>query len=390
MTQQLDDRLRAAHERIDPGPAPDSTRSRLDELIANAAENRRRAATSRRRLVPVALAGGALAASGLIVVALLPGSSTPTGPASAEAACAAPGPAVRCGAALTDAARAFQTPGTGDVLYRRGSGSVTTFTVTANPAGQPNEITLPAARRPFAVQRRSTEEQWFAPDGSGRTAHTDPGPATLPTPEDRAAWQAAGRPDLEALVPKPGTERPLVSDFPAGTADDLLLGANGLDQSLAQQGPPLADVPNTAPELSAWLQQKALERRIRRGEECSASLADCTPSQRRLVLDTVVSDIETLLAYPDTPPKLRAALITVLTNQEGARSLGIIRDSEQRKVAAVRLGDGRRDGDGANVIAFDPATGELRGIAFATGTDLRWQRLSDIVSARVINVGDRP
>lgn len=391
MTQQLDDRLLDAHARIDPGPAPDGTRTRLDALIADANDNGRDvAAPGWWRLAPIALAGAGLAAAGLLMIALLPGSDGPAGPESARAACAPPGPAARCGEALRDVARAFQTPGTGDVLYRRGSWSVTTFTVTANPAGRPNEITLAAARQPFTAQRTGTEEQWIAPDGSGRTAHTDPGSATLPTAADRAAWEAAGRPDLEAVIPKPRTERPLVSDFPVGTANELLLGANGLNRSLAQQGAPLADVPRTATALSTWLRQKAWERRIRRSDDCSASLDDCTDAQRRLVQDTVISDIETLLGYPDTPPELRASLVAVLTDQDGARSLGIIRDPEQREVAAVQLGNGRHDGDGANVIAFDPATGELRGIATDSGTAIRWQRLNEIVSAHVTTVGDRP
>lgn len=391
MTQQLEDRLRDAHARIDPGPAPDSTLTRLDALIADANDDGRDvAAPRRRRLAPIVLAGAGLAAAGLLLVALLPGSDGPAGPESARAACAPPGPAARCGEALRDVAGAFRTPGTGDVLYRRGSSSVATFTVTANPTGRPNGITLAAARQPFTAQRRGTEEQWIAPDGSGRTAHTDPGPATLPIAADRDAWEAAGRPDLETLIPKPRTERPLVSDFPAGTANELLLGANGLNQSLTQQGDPLKDVPRTATALSTWLQQKARERRIQPSDGCFASLDDCTDAQRRLVLDTVVSDIETLLGYPGTPSKLRASLIAVLTNQDGARSLGIIRDPERREVAAIHLGAGRRDGDGANVIAFDPSTGELRGIATDSGTEIRWQRLTDIASAHVTNVGDRP
>ena len=56
----------------------------------------------------------------------------------------------------------------------------------------------------------------------------------------------------------------------------------------------------------------------------------------------------------------------------------------------MQLGDGRHDGDGANVIAFDPATGELRGIATSSNAVIRWQRLTDIVSAHVQDVGARP
>ncbi len=56
----------------------------------------------------------------------------------------------------------------------------------------------------------------------------------------------------------------------------------------------------------------------------------------------------------------------------------------------MQLGSGRRDGDGANVIAFDPTTGELRGIATGSRTEIRWQRINGIVSARVTSVGDLP
>lgn len=391
MTQHLDDRLRDAHARIDPGPVPDSTRARLDALIAGAPAGRPSPLrTWRPRPATIGFAGAGLTVAALLMVALLPGSSGTTGPATARAACASAGPVGPCGAALRQVAGAWQVPGNGSILYRRGSWSVTAFTVTAKPTGGPNEVTLPAAQRSFVAERLGTEEQWIAPDGSGRTAHTDPGTVTLPTAQDRAAWVAAGRPDLETLVPGLDIARPLASDFPAATANKMFLGANGLYDSLAHDGDPLADVPRTSAALVHWLQQKAWERRIRPRDECPASLAGCTDGQRRLVQDTVVSDIETLLGFPGTPPELRAALVTVLTQQDGARSLGIIRDPENREVAAVQLGEGRHDGDGGNVVAFDPASGELRGIGAKSGREVRWYRTIAVVSARVENVGEKP
>jgi hypothetical protein len=59
-------------------------------------------------------------------------------------------------------------------------------------------------------------------------------------------------------------------------------------------------------------------------------------------------------------------------------------------VAAIELGPGASDPDGAGIVAFDPDTGELRGNAMTDGHAVRWLRMYAIDAARVAAVGDRP
>lgn len=151
MSAQLDHRLREAHTRVDPGPAPASTRARLAALIAADYD----AATIRRRgwrpfAVFVTAAAG-LAVVALIAVASLPQSGGPSGITSARAACASPAPGHACGAALRAAAGSWSVPGSGDVLYQRGRWAISSFTVTARTTGAPNEIVLRTATEPFVV-----------------------------------------------------------------------------------------------------------------------------------------------------------------------------------------------------------------------------------------------
>jgi hypothetical protein len=105
--------------------------------------------------------------------------------------------------------------------------------------------------------------------------------------------------------------------------------------------------------------------------------------------DTYIGDIETLLGYPATPPDLRAALVTLLGEAPGARSLGLVRDPAGRTVAAIRAAAG--DAGESSIIAFDPDTGELR----ASGTSgpngaIRWATTYAIDTRRVPAIGDRP
>jgi hypothetical protein len=401
MTTELD-RVRAAYRPLD-APVPPKTLARLDALIA-AAEHaatgapppRRRA--RRRRPLLLAGAAGGLGVALVAALALLPGGSRTPQPATARAACVPSGAAAgTCARALGALAGRRSVPGAGHVLYRRGSYVVVSFTVTAAPGGTssaghpgPNVIRLPAAHRPFTVVRDASEELWLTPDGAGRFAHSDPGPARLQSAADDAAWRAAGSPDLEALVPPRGhTERPLVIDVAAGAANDTLLGASGLYDFLPHHGDPLAPIPRQPRALTAWLRQRAFKERAAHDPGCHPDGGGCTPVTRRLMADVVVGDIETLLAYPATPPRLRAALVQVLGERPGARSLGVIRDGAGREVAAISLGQGASEPDGAGVVAFDPDTGELRGIAVTDGHDVRWLRMYAIDAARVKAVGDR-
>jgi hypothetical protein len=154
-----------AHERM----AGEVARRRLRREMA---EERR---PRRSRLVfPVAVAGG-LAAVILAVVALLP-SHDASAPAPASAAVVLERVAR---VAVRRPADAY--PGPHQYLYlkfREG------WTQVANST--------------IAYRTTDTQQDWVAPNGSGRQRYIADGAPRFLTPRDRAAWLAAGRPRLTA------------------------------------------------------------------------------------------------------------------------------------------------------------------------------------------------
>jgi hypothetical protein len=379
MSSELD-RLRAAYGPLD-APLPAGTRAQVERVLAGAPRRARR-----RRLAP-ALAAGGLAVGAIVVVALLPGSSTRApSVASARAACAPKGAAGGCGRALGRVLAGASIPGTGEVLYRRGTWIPLVFTISARPSHDPNHIRLAAAHVPFTVVREATEELWLAPDGSGRETHTDGGRAQPQSPADEAAWRAAGSPDLQSLVPNPEGMRPLSQTVDARA---VYLGANGLYDFLPHDGDPLRPIPHDPAALAGWLRDRAFKERAGSDPGCHPDGSGCNAGVLRTLKDTYIGDIQTLLDYPATPPDLRAALVTLLGEAPGARSLGLVRDPAGREVAAIRVAAG--DAGTASIIAFDPDTGELRATG-ATGPrgTIRWSTAYAIDARRVPAIGDRP
>src|SRR5262249_12906996 len=151
------------------------------------------------------------------------------------------------------------------------------------PSHDPNLTVVASAHTPFLVSRSANEELWLAPDGSGRLAHDDGGPVEPASTGDRAVWRDAGSPPLEGLIPPIQTERPLVTNIGAGAMTEQLLGANGLYDSLAHDGDPLAPLPHDAAALARWLHEHAWERRIRSSDGCAVDGTGCSPDQARLV-----------------------------------------------------------------------------------------------------------
>jgi hypothetical protein len=382
MSTELD-RLRAAYGPLDAA-LPARTRARLDDVLAGARPRRAR----RRTLVPaVAVAG--LAVGAIAVAALLPASGTRVpSVASARAACAPRGAAAGCGRALGSVLAGGTIPGSGEVLYRRGTWIPLAFTISARPSHDPNHIQLAAARVPFTVVRKATEELWLAPDGRGREAHTDGGRAQPQTAADAAAWRTAGSPSLETQVPNPEGMRPLSQDVD-GRA--LYLGANGLYDFLPHDGDPLEPIPHEPAALAAWLRERAFKERAGNDPGCQPDGDGCNPGVLTTLKDTYIGDIETLLGYPATPPGLRAALVRLLGEVPGARSLGLVRDPAGREVAAISVDAGKAGAGEPSVIAVDPDTGELRATG-ATGPHdtIRWSTTYAIDARRVPAVGDRP
>ncbi len=295
-------------------------------------------------------------------------------PASARQACARPGPAGRCLRAVSLVAGLSDLPGSGDVLYERGSYIPLAFVIDDKAGGPGNHLRVRSAHTPIHVGRHAVEENWLAPDGTLRMSHEDGGRVRFDSPEDAQAWRDAGRPDLERLIPPAGPERPLSQDTDDAAAQ--LLGANGLHEQLPPDGDPLARLPREPAALAQELRRMAIGSR--------------RTEQEPLITQTVSGFVSTLLDYPASPADLRAALIKVLADMPGSTSLGLITMPGGARVAAIRL-DGDHVDDAQDIIAFDPDTGALRGRA-TTGDDgvVRWQRTMNDTRARVARLGERP
>lgn len=388
MTTSELERLRRAYQALQT-PVPQNTRARLDALIAAPAGPPPRPRRRRRRPLALGSAAVALALAAVIVAALFPGGSRAPEPASARVACAPRGPAASCVRALSRVALGYALPGRGDVIYVRSAWVEMSYTIADRPGGPGNHVVLAQAKEPFEAVRPATEEYWVTPGGRGRVAHTDPGPARLPSAADEAAWRAAGAPDLDALLPPAGAGmRPLEQDVP--DINSSLLGANGLYDFLPHDGDPLAPVPRDPAALAAWLRERAWKERASRDEGCRPDGDGCKAVTRRLLDSTVVGDITTLLAYPATPPVLAAALVQVLGERPGARALGLMRDEAGRDVAAISLPTGSTDQPDTGIVALDPDTGVLRAIGSQHDGTIRWNRTYAVTAARVPRLGTRP
>ncbi|HEY6891648.1 MAG TPA: hypothetical protein VI300_27835, partial [Solirubrobacter sp.] len=142
--------------------------------------------------------------------------------------------------------------------------------------------------------------------------------------------------------------------------------------------------------LSAWLRDRAWSVRAKEDRGCGASGSGCVPATRRIMDATFAGDVATLLAYPNTPRPLAAALVEVLGRFPGAEGLGLLRDARGREVAAIALPAESLDSPDQGVIAFDPDTGVLRAIGARRAGVIRWHRVYAIAAARVPTVGARP
>ena len=163
------------------GPA--GFEERLLPMLVEALEERRqlpvgrpaRPKSARRRwALAIGVVAGA-AALALVAPTLLPGGPTGANPAAASM--------LRQVARRAAAQPAEPALGPGQCLYTR-TQSVQTSTYVVGNGGQNFQFIQPLTR-----------ELWVATDGSGRTLEKS-GLVTFPTPDDEAAWIAAGSPDL--------------------------------------------------------------------------------------------------------------------------------------------------------------------------------------------------
>jgi hypothetical protein len=280
-------------------PAPERVDAEWVNLMQRLREKpaaRQRSHGARRRwAIAVGVAAVAVALA-VAMPAVLPGNG-PRGAGSAEA-----GRVLRRLATVAANQPAQQPPRVGEYVYTKTEGSSAYLYVTGN--GMPNfSFTLP-----------DTREAWIGTDGSGRIVWTT-GQATFPSPEDQAAWVAAGSPDLEEL--DTGDER-----YGPGELHFL----------------DLAGLPTDPGELLAVIE----EREIVGGPEGDWESF------------VIVGD---LLRETYAPPDLRAALYEVAANLPGVEYIGNAKDASGRPgVAVAHTHRGVR-----RELIFDPQTAVLLG-----------------------------
>jgi hypothetical protein len=252
--------------------------------------------TRHRWIVPAGLAAGVVALA-IALPIILPGGS-PGGPGSAEAA------RVLRRIAVVAADRPAQPPLVpGQYLYSKARSASTSLYVPGN--GLAN----------FSFTESSAGEAWIGPDGSGRNVST-PAEVSFPTAEDRAAWIAAGSPDL-------GVEETTDESFGPGELPFL----------------DLSELPTDPQELLALIEEREIVGGPPGDWETFAIVGD--------------------LLRPGTyaPPVLRAALYEVVANLSGIEYLGRIKDAAGRPgLAVASTHDGIR-----TVMIFDPDTAQLLG-----------------------------
>jgi hypothetical protein len=280
-------------ERVPEAVAAAAARRRLRQAIHD--EQRRRTRRLVRPLVPAVIAA-ALAAMALAVAALLPSreaSEAPLGaaPASAKAV-------LEHVANVAGRAPASAVPSAHQYLYLkwiRGWANLESFDGHL-----------------FASTDQDTEQDWEAPNGSGRQRIVEWGFRFL-SPADRAAWRASGLP----LPAEPSTD----GRYPAGAYFD--------NCSVKPQDP--AGLSTNPEQLLG-----ALVRRYERGRFDPAA---------------TVENVACMLQATGYPP-LRAALYRVLERLPRVQLLGWRRDQVGRRGVAIAVTEhGTRE-----VLVVDPSS----------------------------------
>jgi hypothetical protein len=169
---------------------------------------------------------------------------------------------------------------------------------------------------PWTVIARSTQEEWVAPDGSGRVT-TGPTRLYFLGQRDRDLWLAAGSPKV------------------GNKASDRSFGGGDLGYG------DVAALPTDVHDLAALL-------RVR------AQIAD-DPDVQMLVI------IGDLLRRTDAPPQLRASLYRVAAAIPGVELLGRVTDAAGRPGLAVGITSDATGWLERTELVFDPATSRLLG-----------------------------
>jgi hypothetical protein len=334
-----------------PGPDAATTqaaRARLLAVITTEAEEAgqarptgrrrgtRRSASRGRR--PWLLPGGVVVAAVLAVVLTVPllqrPATTPSGPATTITPASTDWVEPTAAGVLTDlalAAARTPTPTLGPGRYwhvlQRGVMVGTNY----DNAG---------SRKSFFYRFHYERETWWALDGS-LSGQLRNGPAQFLNGTERAAWVAAGRPDLGL----PNTERYSPNER------QLVAGIGWLPSSYQD----LVELPTNPMRLLA-----ALSERIRTYQPPGLRTYQRHPNQPHQLFGTIAY----LLEHYPLPAALRAALYQALTRLDGVELVGEVTDLAGRRAVSVAIGVDQSLPESLperHELLLDPATGRLLG-----------------------------
>lgn len=171
-----------------------------------------------------------------------------------------------------------------------------------------------------------TDEEWIAGDGSGRR-HSVVAPVRFAGPEDREAWEAAGKPNFQPHAW-------------SGHTDDETLRP-GSDHTRLYEAE-LSGIPTDPVEISEWLL-----------DQVTKSHNGFSPAVRSLNL---VSEI---LNDPLATPELRAALYEAEGRVPGIEYLGRAADATGRPGVAIGAESANSGAPTRYELIFDPGTSQV-------------------------------
>jgi hypothetical protein len=330
-----------------PGPDAATTRAaraRLLTVIAAEAQagqappacrhpgSHRRAFRRRRpRLLPAGVMVAAVLATVLAIPLLQRPAMTPSGPATSTTPAATDRAAPTAVGVLTDAAlAAARTPtppfGAGQYWYVRERG--VQLGTNLDKAG---------SGKSFFYRFRYEGETWWALDGSlsGKLRN---GPAEFLNSTERAAWVAAGRPDLG--LPNTETHSP--------NEKQLVAGIGWLPASYQD----LVELPTDPGRLLAALTERIRTYQPPPGFRTSRP----NPNQTRELFGAIAY----LLEHYPLPAALRAGLYQALTRLDGIELIGTVTDLAGRRAVSVAI-DVEQPLPERHELLLDPASGRLLG-----------------------------
>ena len=330
------------------------------ELGAGRMARQARQADRRRRLLLAGAAIAAMLATALAVPLLLqpptPGMQEPgpgAGVAGEALATAEPAAVKVLTTAAAAAARTLEPPfGPGKYWYVRERG--TKVGTNHDEAGSPKSFFY---RIPYE------NETWWAIDGELRVRETNGRPQFL-TPAERAAWVAAGRPELE-LPDRTRTENPGTSDRSDGW----------LPLTYEQ----IVDLPTDPARLT-----EVLSERLYAGQPMGSCpippgldvAAVRCPHRPVTDVDRFGAIVFLVTHYP-LSAELRSALYQALTRLDGIELTGEVTDLAGRHgVGVTSSSPDRSRVPRRSMLIFDPATGRLLGSRSVLAAEVPGWRLT--------------